>query len=67
MPINRLVFIIAIVIALAAATIAVVLALFGSVKPAPMAGLAILSVIALCASFAWRWYSDRQRDKTAGK
>lgn len=67
MPINRLIFLIVIVMALAAATIAVVLALSGFVQAAPMVGLAILSLVALCASFAWRWFSDRQRDKTSGE
>ncbi len=64
MPVDRLILLIAIVITLAAATIAGVLAIAGAVQVSQMAGLAFLSLIALCASFAWRWFSDRKRDKT---
>jgi len=66
MPISRLVFIIVFVMALAAATIAVGTAAVGAVQSAPMIGLAGLGLIALCASFAWRWISDRQRNNTSG-
>ena len=64
MPIDRLIFIIVIVVALAAATIAVALAVVGAVGASPMVGLAALSLIALCVSFFWRWFSNRTHDKT---
>ncbi len=60
MPIERLIFILVLVMALAAATIAVALAVLDTVQTSPMVGLAILSLIALCVSFAWRWFSDRK-------
>ena len=63
MPIDRLIFLIILVMALAAATIAVALAFLDTWQTSPIMGLAILSLIALCASFAWRWFSDRKRDK----
>ncbi|MEJ8560448.1 hypothetical protein QTO30_03845 [Yoonia sp. GPGPB17] len=67
MPIERLIFILVLVMALAAATIAVVLAMVDAVSASPITGLAILSLIALCASFAWRWFIDRKRDNTSGE
>jgi len=66
MPIERLIFIIVLVMALAAATITVALALIGTVQDTPMAGLAILGLIALCVSFAWRWFSDRRSGPKPG-
>ena len=67
MPISRLVFIIVCVMALAAATIAVAIALLGAVQSAPVIGIAGLGVIALCASLGWRWISDRPRDNASGE
>lgn len=67
MPIDRLIFLIVLVMALAAATIALALAVVGTTGASPMVGLALLSLIALCASFAWRWHSDRKRNTTSGK
>jgi membrane protein implicated in regulation of membrane protease activity len=64
MPIERLIFIIILAMALAAATIAVALAVLDTVQASPVLGLAALSIIALCASFAWRWFSDRKTQDT---
>ena len=67
MPIERLIFILVLVMALAAATVAIALAIVDQVHASPMVGLAILSVIALCASFAWRWFNDRKNDENKGE
>ncbi|EBA11848.1 hypothetical protein [Roseobacter sp. CCS2] len=67
MPIERLIFLIVLVIAAAAATIAVALAILHSTQTSPMPGLAILSLIALCASFAWRRFSDRKAQNAGDK
>jgi membrane protein implicated in regulation of membrane protease activity len=67
MPIERLIFIIVLAIAAAAVTVAVALALVGQVQTPPMVGLAVLSLIALCASFAFRRYTDSRGDKNAGE
>ena len=66
MPIERLIFILVLVMALAAATIAVASAVVDTIGTSPMVGLAMFSLIALCASFAWRWFSDHKRDNTSG-
>jgi len=66
MPIERLIFLIVLVMALAAATIAVAVALLNSVQASPVVALAVLGLLALCASFAWRWVSDRGRGSTRG-
>lgn len=58
MPIERLIFILVLVMALAAATIAVALAILDALQGAPLLGLGILSLIALCAAVLWRKYSD---------
>ncbi|MEL6685101.1 MAG: hypothetical protein AAFN63_05930 [Pseudomonadota bacterium] len=55
MPIERLVVLLVVVIALAGATVAGVLALTGG----SMIALAIVSLIALCAAYAARKYSSR--------
>lgn len=59
MPVERLIFILVLVIAAAAATIALAFAAFDGVQASPMTGLATLSLIALCAAYLWRRYSDR--------
>ncbi|WP_342070841.1 hypothetical protein [Yoonia algicola] len=59
MPIERLIFILVLVMAAAAATIAVVFAAIDGLQAAPMTGVAILSLIALSAAYLWRRYSDR--------
>ena len=58
MPIERLIFIIVLVMALAAATIAVGLAVLDGLQASPMLGLGVLSLITLCAAVLWRKYSD---------
>lgn len=62
MPLNRLLFILICALGAAAATVylATSLAARGAL-PAP--GLIVLTVIALCASFGWRFYGDRNVDK----
>ncbi|MCK0094629.1 hypothetical protein MWU60_03530 [Yoonia sp. F2084L] len=62
MPIDRLVLIVVLVIAAAAATVAGALMLIGRLDIDSMLGIAGLSVIALCASFALRKFTDRKRD-----
>lgn len=67
MPLHRLVVILAVVVALAAATVAGVFAFAGQLPLSRMQGLAVLGLIALVASFAWRVFADRStknRDKT---
>jgi len=66
MPIERLIFILVLVAALAAATIAVAVALFGAAQTSPRLALAVLGLIALCVSFAWRWFSDRKSSAKSG-
>jgi hypothetical protein len=66
MPIERLIFVILLAIAAAAATVVSVLALFGQQQSPPLVGLAILTLIALCASLGLRWFNDRKGDKNAG-
>ena len=53
MPIERLILILVLVMAAAAATIALALALVDGTV-----GIAILSLIAMCAAYLWRRYSD---------
>lgn len=62
MPIDRLILIVVIVIAAAAVTVTAALMLVGTLDVDPMLGIAGLSVIALCASFALRRFTDRKRD-----
>ncbi|PXW70539.1 hypothetical protein C7964_102431 [Loktanella sp. PT4BL] len=59
MPVERLIFILVFVMAAAAATIAVAFAALDGLQAAPVTGLATLSLIALCAAYLWRRYSDR--------
>ena len=63
MPLDRLVLIIVCVVAAAAATVWVTMALIASVQLPPFAGLAVLSMVALCAYVAWRIISDRLNNK----
>lgn len=67
MPIDRLILILVLVMALAAATIAGALAVIGQIQVVPAVGLAVLGLIAVCASFAWRWFSDRPRGNASGR
>lgn len=62
MPLNRLLFIVACVIAAAAATVYVGLAL-AERNELPGSGLVALTIIALCASFGWRLFTDRKAKK----
>ena len=55
MPIERLIILLAVVIALAGASVAGVMALTGG----SMTALAIVSVIVLCAAYAARKYGSR--------
>jgi len=66
MPIERLVFIILLAVAAAAATIASVLALLGQQQSPSLFELSILTLIALCASLGLRWLNGRKGDKNAG-
>ena len=66
MPIERLVFIILLAIAAAAATVVSVLALFGQQQSPSLVGLAILTLIALCASIGLRWFNGRKGEENAG-
>jgi membrane protein implicated in regulation of membrane protease activity len=59
MPIERLIFILVLVMAAAAATVAVALAALDGLQATPMTGFAILILIALCAAYLWRKYSER--------
>jgi hypothetical protein len=63
MPLNRLLFTLACVIATAAATIYLAVSLTARAAIPPVTGFAVLGVIAMCASFGWRVYSDRRRAK----
>lgn len=63
MPLEKLVLIIVCVIAAAAATVWVGAALLASTQLPPPVGLAVLSVIALCAYVAWRVISERINNK----
>ncbi len=63
MPLNRFVVIIACVIAASAVTVYVGLALAQTVQVPAVTGLAVLSLIALCASFGWRVFADRRNTK----
>ena len=59
MPLNRLLVIIACVIGAAAATVYLATRLAArDALPAP--GLVTLTLVALCASFGWRVFSDRK-------
>ena len=63
MPLDRLVLIIVCVIAAALATVYVGVALLSATRmPTPL-GLAVLSVIALCAYVLWRVISERLNNK----
>ena len=62
MPFNRLVLLLIIVITAAAATIYVALSLMGALQLPPLLGLGILSILALCASFAVRRWSRLDRN-----
>ena len=66
MPIGRLIFILVLVMALAAATIAIVVAATDTLSGAPMATLGLVGLAALCASFAWRWVSDSKAKAPSG-
>ncbi|WP_439156225.1 hypothetical protein [Yoonia sp.] len=63
MPLDKLVLIIVSVVAAAAATVWLATALIASTQFAPVAGLAVLSVVALCAYVAWRVISERINNK----
>lgn len=63
MPLDRLILIIVCVIAAAAATVWAAAALLASTILSPVAGLGVISVIALCAYVAWRVISDRVNNK----
>ena len=63
MPLDRLVLIITCVIAAAGATIWVVAALFASSQASPLAGVAMLSIVALAAYIGWRVISERLSNK----
>jgi hypothetical protein len=63
MPLNRLLFILACVIATAAATVYLAISLTERSAVPPITGFAVLGVVAMCASFGWRVYSDRRRTK----
>jgi membrane protein implicated in regulation of membrane protease activity len=63
MPLDRLVLIIVCVLCAAAATVYVGVALLASTQMPPMMGLAMLSIIALCAYVGWRVISERLRNK----
>ena len=63
MPLDRLVLIIVCVVTAAAATVWVATALLASTQLPPMAGLAVLSIVALCAYVAWRVISERLNNK----
>lgn len=62
MPLNRLIFILACVIAAAAATVYVGMAL-AERNELPSFGLVALTVIALCATLGWRVLMDRKAKK----
>lgn len=62
MPFQRLAFILICVIAAAAATVYIAQSL-AQRGDLPATGLVVLTVIALCASFAWRVISDRKTKK----
>jgi hypothetical protein len=63
MPFSRLLVIGLVVIALAAATIAIVMLSMNFLAVSPVLGLAGLSLVALCASFAWRVFAERKLQK----
>lgn len=63
MPLDRLVLIIVCVIGAAAATVWAATALIASTQLAPVAGLGVLSIVALCAYIAWRVISERVNNK----
>lgn len=63
MPLNRLLFIIACVIAAAAATVYLGVSLAERTQLSSFTGLAVLGLIALFASFGWRVYTDHRKAK----
>jgi membrane protein implicated in regulation of membrane protease activity len=63
MPLDRFVLIIVCVVAAAAVTVWVATALIATTQLAPIAGLAVLSVVALAAYIAWRVFSERVNNK----
>ncbi len=66
MPFQRLIIILAVVFASAALTVVAALALTDHLEVSPTLGLAGLSILALCASFGWRVYSDRKAKNNNG-
>lgn len=63
MPLDKFVLIIVCVIAAAGATVWVGAALVASTQFPPAGGLAMLSLIALCAYVVWRVISERLNNK----
>ncbi len=60
MPFNRLIILLVFVICAAAGTVFVAVSFAGALQLPPLLGIAALSVLALCASFAVRRWADRQ-------
>lgn len=63
MPLDRLILILVCVVSAAAVTVYVAVALLASTQMPPVMGLAVLSVIALCAYIGWRVISERLQNK----
>ena len=63
MPLDKLVLIIVCVVAAAGATVWIGTLLLASTQLPPVAGLAILSIVTLCAYIAWRVISERVTNK----
>jgi len=60
MPLNRLFILLAVVISLAAATVALGLIALDTIAMSPAFGLAGLSLLALCAALGWRVYTRQK-------
>jgi membrane protein implicated in regulation of membrane protease activity len=63
MPLDRLVLIIVCVLGAAAATVYVGAAVIASTQMPPFMGMAVLSIIALCAYVGWRVIAERLHNK----